>query len=246
MLKPVSLVLHTIHNSKAPSLLLQVLQSIGEFLNRLHRERSSQLQDTPPRTLTLIFDVAAAMSDIVDSLRLRRWRRRENAFVTAPRPLNYNFYIESHLHPIKDTLRLIFFRIYYILTSTHRQSHSTQRFLHVYTDISSLCDKKTPSLNAFEGALGQKLAKTEDLSYLTKDRDSKCLVCQQNDVGTDFAILDSCVHLLCPPCAAQCFLTDVIYVDDIPDDVGGAAVEVTMRKEPRLVNTEVNLRLLST
>ena len=113
-----------------------------------------------------------------------------------------NFYIYPFIYAIQDVLDVIIFRYFRKFVTEHIDSMNLVYFLYDWrSDINDVLDIG-PSTEYFNNALQEKVGSRLDVPYFLMAGDNECVICDVKlKEDSDFAVLDSCNHLMCANCA---------------------------------------------
>ena len=130
-----------------------------------------------------------------------------------------NVYIYPYLCYLGDVVEIIVYRHIKLFLHKCKSTQGMKKYLANIPekDLHYMSRKRCEAKN-FKIILQEKLGVDLEVSQLLKPDDNECPICGDSlDANSDFAVLDSCNHLMCTDCAEVTLMGEV--VDLIPDDV---------------------------
>ena len=143
-------------------------------------------------------------------------------------------YIYPYLCSLSDVVEVILYRHLKLFIYTYKYTADMDNYLsYIHVNILSHFSINGCETQNFSGTLQEKLGVNLEVSHLLKP-DSECSICGDSlDVNSDFAVLDTCNHLMCADCAEVTLMGEVFDLiplqggaDDENSDDHGHIVEL--------------------
>ena len=137
-----------------------------------------------------------------------------------------NTYIYPYLCSLGDVLDVIAYRHLKLFLNKYRYTPNIKNYLANIPAEDLFCfSRKACETNKFSKTLQEKLGVDLDVSHLLKPDDNECAICGVGlDTNSDFAVLDTCNHLMCTDCAEVTLMgkvVDLIPLEEETDDEDG-------------------------
>ena len=119
-------------------------------------------------------------------------------------------FIYPYLCLFKDTLDVLIFRHYKFFMGVHRNNAEMETILSKSKWLLDSILDQGPTTTHFETSLQDKVGTQDGVAHLLTANDKSCAIClEEINENSDFAVLDTCNHLMCTDCAEVTLMGDV-------------------------------------